>query len=394
MKFSVLLPTRNRLEFLKYAIDSVMRQDYDQWELIVSDNFSEQDIKGYIDSLGDERIKYYRTDCFLSVTDNWNESLDKASGDYVIMLGDDDCLMKGYFSIVQKIISEFSNPELIYSNAFLYAYPGVLPKYPDGHFKIMGNCGLWNRDKPYLLNTKVIKNLVDDTFNFKMTFAYNMQFATIKKELIERIRVQGKFFHSPYPDFYAMPLLMDRAKSVVACPYPVVTVGISPKSHGYYYFNNREKDGAMFLNNATELNSQPELNDIILPGSGLNTSWLVSLNFARKELSRNVDINYGRYRRFQTVEFFQLISREDCRFRKVMGFIRKLNGVEKLINGSYLLLMLAIRSTLGFKVSTFFFKVSRRLLTLHTRYPQRKWDKKYKNIMEGYEELDPLQNIR
>ena len=43
MKFSVLLPTYNRLDLLQYAVESVTRQDYDDWELIISDNQSEDD---------------------------------------------------------------------------------------------------------------------------------------------------------------------------------------------------------------------------------------------------------------------------------------------------------------------------------------------------------------
>ena len=77
MKFSVLLPTRNRLELLKYAIETVRRQDYDNWEIIISDNYSEEDIAGYIQSLKEPRIKYYRTDSFVPVTDNWNNALEK-----------------------------------------------------------------------------------------------------------------------------------------------------------------------------------------------------------------------------------------------------------------------------------------------------------------------------
>ncbi len=102
MKFSVLLPTRNRLDLLSYAIETVRRQDYSDWEIIVSDNFSEEDIAGYVRSIDDSRIKYCRTDKFVPVTDNWNNALAKSDGDYVIMLGDDDCLMKGYFSTLKK----------------------------------------------------------------------------------------------------------------------------------------------------------------------------------------------------------------------------------------------------------------------------------------------------
>ena len=75
MRFSVLLPTRNRLDLLTYAIETVRRQDYDDWEIVVSDNASEQDIAGDIKSLNEPRIKYVRTQEFIPVTDNWNNAL-------------------------------------------------------------------------------------------------------------------------------------------------------------------------------------------------------------------------------------------------------------------------------------------------------------------------------
>src|SRR5207245_7033676 len=51
VRFSVLLPTRNRLEYLRLAIETVRRQDYQDWEIIVSDNDSEQDVEGWIAGL-------------------------------------------------------------------------------------------------------------------------------------------------------------------------------------------------------------------------------------------------------------------------------------------------------------------------------------------------------
>jgi glycosyltransferase involved in cell wall biosynthesis len=75
----------------------VLRQSYQNWELVVADNFSSDDVSGYVGSLSDTRIIYIRSDNFLSVTDNWNRALQVASGQYVIMLGDDDGLTPGYF---------------------------------------------------------------------------------------------------------------------------------------------------------------------------------------------------------------------------------------------------------------------------------------------------------
>ncbi len=107
MKFSVLLPTRNRLEYLRYAVETVRRQDYSNWEIIVSDNCSEEDISAYVHSLNEPRIKYVRTLELVPVTDNWNNALQQCDGDYVVMLGDDDGLLPGYFSTLLRIFSRF-----------------------------------------------------------------------------------------------------------------------------------------------------------------------------------------------------------------------------------------------------------------------------------------------
>lgn len=104
MKFSLLIPTRNRLNLLKYAVASVLSQSYNDWEIIISDNASTEDIKGYVSSLNEPRIKYSRSEEFLSITENWNRCIDLCTGDYVIMIGDDDILLKNHFQIMRNLI--------------------------------------------------------------------------------------------------------------------------------------------------------------------------------------------------------------------------------------------------------------------------------------------------
>ena len=95
MKFSILLPTRERLELLRHAVESVRLQDDADWEVVISDNASSQDVAGYVASLGDVRVRYSRTDKLLPVTENWNRALEMSQGEYLIMLGDDDALLPG-----------------------------------------------------------------------------------------------------------------------------------------------------------------------------------------------------------------------------------------------------------------------------------------------------------
>lgn len=307
MKFSVLLPTRNRLDLLSRAIETVRRQNYDNWEIIVSDNFSEEDVSGYIKSLNDMRIKYFRTDRFIPVTDNWNNAIDKSVGDYVIMLGDDDCLMKGYFSTLSKLIEKFDAPDFVYTGAFLYAYPGVMPGVPDGFLRLYSNRKIYQsaREPFWLENDKALE-FAHDSLNFRVTFDYNMQFSLVSRKLIERMKPYGPFYQSPYPDYYASNAMMLKAERIMVVPQPLVTVGISPKSFGYYYFNDAESNGNEFLNNIPDRDMVSRLEKVILPGAAMNTSWLISMETLAVNFSRELDIkvNYGRYRRIQILAIY------------------------------------------------------------------------------------------
>lgn len=302
MKFSVLLPTRNRLDLLARAIETVRRQDYDNWEIIVSDNFSEDDVAGYISGLSDVRIKYFRTNSFIPVTDNWNNALNKSDGDYIVMLGDDDCLMKGYFSTLAEIINSNNLPDFIYTSAFLYAYPGVMPGIPKGFLRTYNKRKIFQSEKkPFQLEKKLATALVNDSLNFRATFDYNMQFSLVSRKLIERMSHYGEFYQSPYPDYYASNAMMLNAERILVIPRPLVTIGISPKSFGFYYFNDAENSGNEFLNNLPDQEMVRRLEKVILPGTVMNTSWLVSMETLAKNFDEElgVKVNYARYRLIQ-----------------------------------------------------------------------------------------------
>lgn len=300
MKFSVLLPTRNRLEYLQYAVETVRRQDYDDWEIVIADNDSEEDIASYVTAQGDSRIKYVRSDRFLPVTDNWNRALELSSGDFVIMLGDDDGLMKGYFSRARDLIAKFAQPDLIYSSGYLYAYPGVLPKYPNGILHHYRNATfLQSENEPFLFPREKALQLVRDSLNFKMKFTYNMQYSLFGRPLVEDMLRDGPFFQSPFPDYYATNVMFLKAKRILIDPEPTVAVGITPKSYGYFLFNNRESEGIEFLNTVAALRDATPGGLPILPGTNMNNSWLLAME--SMAANYRLKLNYGRYRRLQIV---------------------------------------------------------------------------------------------
>lgn len=335
MKFSVLLPTRNRLELLSYAIETVRKQDFTDWEIIVSDNFSEEDIAGYIKSLNEPRIKYYRTDKFIPVTDNWNNALDKSSGDYVIMLGDDDCLMKGCFSTIDNLIATYDAPDFIYTGAYQFAYPGVLPWAREGYLRPAGFAKfLRNVDQPFFLDKSVALELVEYSLNFKIMFDYNAQFTFVSRKFIKSLEQYGAFYQSPYPDYYSSNVLMLKAERILVTPQLLVTVGISPKSFGYYYFNDLEIEGSQFLKNIPDTEIAHRLKDIIIPGTDMNTSTLLAMETILVNFGNEVTlkVNYARYRLIQIFFIYtnaMLKNRGAILEKKKLW--RKMNFLEKML---------------------------------------------------------------
>lgn len=306
MKFSVLLPTRNRLEYLRYAVETVRRQDYDDWEIVISDNDSEDDIAGYVRSLADPRILYHRTDSFVPVTDNWNNALDRSSGDYVVMLGDDDGLMPNYFSTMVKAMERFPDPDFVYASALFYAYPDVIPGEPDGFLRRDRN-RLFVEDEPFLLDRERAEAIARGYLDFRMPVASNMQFSLISRRKIGEFKQKGPFFQSPYPDFYATPALFLTSERILVLPEPMVVIGITPKSYGYFHFNNQAGDGAKFLNNVAQLGKGGDVDGIRLPGTSYNDSWLLAnealrLSFAEE---RGLLPGYRRYRFLQIVHNYK-----------------------------------------------------------------------------------------
>jgi|WetSurMetagenome_2_1015567.scaffolds.fasta_scaffold02319_5 glycosyltransferase involved in cell wall biosynthesis len=400
MRFSVLLPTRDRLDLLIYAIETVRRQDYNDWEIVVSDNASEQDIAGYIRSLNEPRIKYVRTQAFVPVTDNWNNALENSSGEYVVMLGDDDCLLKGFFRTMHSLIEDFQHPDSIYTNALLYAYPGVMQGYPKGFLQPYGYAPFFrNASKPFLLNRTKAHELARDAMNFKMSYTFNMQHSVVKRTFIDSLSKNGPFFQSPYPDFYATNVILLKAETLVVNPKPMVAVGISPKSFGYYYFNNQEKKGVDFLNNLPDTETTCRMEHVILPGLTDKTAWLISMETIKLNYGSDLflTVDYNRYRYLQIMyvygRFARALENKDPKIAQYRVEFDELASKLTLWEKMVYLTMLRI-AALGTRLVPrgFRYKLIGIILVKINKTPQldpRQNDRSYKNILEVFEQIDP-----
>jgi glycosyltransferase involved in cell wall biosynthesis len=88
---SIVLPTFNRLEHLRPAVDSVFAQTFTDWELIVADDGSEAETVTYLAALADQpRVRVLRLPHSGNVPAVRNAALRAARGEYIAFLDSDD----------------------------------------------------------------------------------------------------------------------------------------------------------------------------------------------------------------------------------------------------------------------------------------------------------------
>ncbi len=88
---TVLIPVRNRARFIGQAIDSALNQEFDDYEVIVVDNDSEDETREVVRSFKDQRVRLIENPMG-SIAFALNTGLKHARGKYIIQLDSDDAL--------------------------------------------------------------------------------------------------------------------------------------------------------------------------------------------------------------------------------------------------------------------------------------------------------------
>lgn len=203
MRFSIFMCTYNSSETLRYAIDSVRKQTFADWEFLILDNGSDDDSADIVrefEKIDNRIIGIYRQDNV-----GWPKGisicLEKACGEYMMFLGADDFLADDYvFEEVNSEILKY-HPDIIwtgYSEA----------EYKDGqHHIIKQHCPEY---RVYYGKKHKIRDIAD----LMKTVYYNSVMHYVKIELLKKNGID--FFDPYYGDCMGMTEAMCRADVMVA----------------------------------------------------------------------------------------------------------------------------------------------------------------------------------
>jgi glycosyltransferase involved in cell wall biosynthesis len=98
MRISIIIPTYNRPDLLKECINSCLSQTLSAYEIIIGDDSTNELSKFVVEKIINEnksiKISYFKHSPSKKQIENVNFLIDKATGDHVTLIHDDDFLMK------------------------------------------------------------------------------------------------------------------------------------------------------------------------------------------------------------------------------------------------------------------------------------------------------------
>jgi len=103
MFFSIIIPTYNRGQIIVETLNSVLGQDFVEFEIIVVDDGSTDDTRIIVENIKSEKISYYyKINEERSIARNFGA--DQAKGRYLIFLDSDDKMLKNHLSLAHDYI--------------------------------------------------------------------------------------------------------------------------------------------------------------------------------------------------------------------------------------------------------------------------------------------------
>lgn len=233
MKISLVIPTRERVFYLRHAINTALKAadcaDCDI-EVVISDNASSDGTEEYLTQIDDKRLVRARSDRRLSMRENFEFALSHTTGSNIVFIGDDDAVLPNGLGLLRKIIEE-RDPDIIKWRVLNYYWPNpqfgqaasfkIRPQLLDGRFK---------EHNPVAILQSFAR--ADIRSYSKGGMIYH---GCISRRLIERVKSSGKgpYFRGSSPDvFSSLQALMVTERPIFHIYQPITLGAASPRSNG------------------------------------------------------------------------------------------------------------------------------------------------------------------
>jgi hypothetical protein len=258
--FTVIIPTKDRAEYLQHSLRTCSLQDYENLEVIVSDDGSTDNTREVVLEAArkDPRIRYVSPGPGVGMRDNFEFVLSKVKPGYVIALGGDDGLLPYSISGMRDVLQDTGQEMLAWPTP-VFTYPkttiktGQLVIRFEGGRRIVQSREFLERQVKEL---NYVKDIESPMFYVK---------GVTSTRLIEKVKsrtADGRFYSCATPDGYSGIALAGEVKSWAFSGSPFSIHGASPTSAGVGYFSSdarAKKQSEAFFRGASRTPMHPKL---------------------------------------------------------------------------------------------------------------------------------------
>ena len=169
---SIIINCHNASNYISKSINSVLKQTYQNWELIIYDNNSNDKTFTIIKKfLKNKKIKYYKSKSFLNLYNARNLAVKKTKGEFVAFLDSDDWWIKEKLKKQVNFLSKNKNINIIFSNLYLFD-------------EIKNKTKIFSYNKLY--NGHITQDLLND---FKMPILTTL----IRKKILKKYKFDKRY---------------------------------------------------------------------------------------------------------------------------------------------------------------------------------------------------------
>lgn len=237
-KITIIIPTKDRKEYLRYTLKTCLGQDYPKLSIIICDDGSTDGslemVKGIMKS--ETCITLLETKENLGMMENFERGISSVYDGFVMFLGGDDGLMPKSLFKINELLNEYST-DLITWPVHQYIYPEV--KMKTGQI-IVTNTGFnknsgvkWINGKYYLQREAKKLFYVNDPY---CPMIYVKGIASVS--LINKIKNKSperRFYQCSTPDGYSGFILAGSVEKYLYINESLTIHGLSKSSQGLNY---------------------------------------------------------------------------------------------------------------------------------------------------------------
>jgi glycosyltransferase involved in cell wall biosynthesis len=282
-KLSVVIPTRDRVDTLLHTLRTVTSQTYDNLEIIVSDNASEDLTREVVLGINDKRIKYTNTSQRIGMSENWEHGLSLVTGDYVMFLGDDDGLLPNACSDIATLIVATGAKSITWKKPN-YTWPCVT-QYPN-----MLNL-TFRSDLVKMRSDILLKRFAAGKTSYgRLPVIYS---SFISMDSISKIKLKtGNFFQCVTPDVYSGIVIAHEINNYLYSLRPFSINGGSKNSNGINQLLSKSKISLSFF---SETNLDIDKDFPAIPGAISSCLGDAFAQANKRKLAGAYYFNRGRY---------------------------------------------------------------------------------------------------